>query len=233
MKKTCLFVVVLSFVIGSSAGKAQRVSRARAGRAFVGSRVVTAPFRYGAYGGYSSNPIEGAQRGMADMLRARGQAEESRAKAMISYEEARSKYIDNKLKWTQTKLERQRIGQAAREAEYDKKRARRDKYLAAKKTTSTTTQLSYSQLDPTTGKIYWPDALKADKYASQRSEVDELFVLRAHAGTTPDLSGRVHEAARKMQSQLKRDIRTIPSYEYIAARKFLDGLAEEAQTPLG
>jgi hypothetical protein len=242
MKKSFLFLMVLTIVVGSSAGKAQRVGRGRvtsrrAGRAFVGYRAVTSPYRfgaypYGAYGNFSSTAMEGAQRGMADMLRARGQAEESRAKAMIDYEEARSKYIDNKAKWTKTKLERQRMAQAARQEHYAKKRATREKYLAAKRT-STTTRLSPSQLDPTSGKVYWPDALKDDKYAGQRNELDELFVLRAHIGTTPDLSSRVHETARKMQSKLKGDIRKIPAHEYIAARKFLDGLAREARTPTG
>ena len=242
MKKPFLFLVVLTIVVGSSAGKAQRAGRGRvssrsAGRAFVGTRAVTAPFRYGAYpygayGNSSSTLAEGASRGMADMLRARGQAEESRAKAMIDYEDARSKYIDNKAKWTKTKLEWQRMGKAACQEHYAKKREAREKYLAAKNT-STTTRLNPSQLDPTNGKVSWPDALKDAKYASQRNELDELFVLRAHTGTTPDLSSRVHQAARKIQSQLKSDIRKIPANEYIAARKFLDGLAREAQTPTG
>ncbi len=72
-----------------------------------------------------------AQRGMADVIRSRGEAAESYSHAAINREIARSKYLDNKLKWTDIYWKRKRLGEAELAKDYDKMCARRDAYLAA------------------------------------------------------------------------------------------------------
>lgn len=194
------------------------------------------PYRYGYYGGGyyggGTSAVGDARRGMADVIRAQGESAKSQAEAMKSYEEARSKYIDNKKKWTETYLERQRMGKASRQEYYDQKREARNNYLAQKQR-NTPDRLSTDQIDSATGHISWPSALTDDRFQADREQLDELFVMRAHTNTTESLTQQILAAASDMQAKLKQNISDIPAYEYIDARKFLDGLIYEAQHSAG
>lgn len=186
---------------------------------------------YGPAGyGYSSTPVEGARRGQADVIRARGEAAESVSRASINIQEAKSKYIDNAAKWTETYWQRKRLGQAEIASDFARKRERTNRYLANKKS-GAPPRLSPSQLDPTTGKLYWPEALLADEFTRNRKKLEELFLLRTHTSSTTDLAREVHTTARSMQSRLKSNIRKMQPHEYIAARKFLESLAYEGRFP--
>src|SRR5262245_44306190 len=59
-------------------------------------------FGYGGYG-YGGGTVAGSYlQGMSQVVAAQGQYNEATAKAAISYEEARTKYIDNSKLWTDT-----------------------------------------------------------------------------------------------------------------------------------
>ena len=182
--------------------------------------------------GYSSTRVEGARRGMADVVRSRGEAAESVSRAGINYQESRSKYIDNQLKWSETYQKKQAIGRAERERRFGVERAKRDKWMASRKSTLPP-RLGPTQLDPLTGKIYWPGVLLGNAYAEQRKLLEELFVLRAHTTAHPELAQNVHAAAREMQDILKSNIRSVLPTQYVAARSFLDSLAREGLLPTG
>ncbi len=187
---------------------------------------------YGSYGGYSSTPVEGARRGMADVIRARGEAAEAGTRAMNNYEEARSKYIDNKMKFTETYWARKRLGEAELKKDHDRKRAGRDAYRATKGS-GFPPRLSPAELDPSTGKIYWPQALMGDRYAELRKELDELFQLGFHTGSLRQYDSQINQISRSMRTELQKHIRNMPTNEYIASRKFLDSLAYEGRYPIG
>jgi len=177
---------------------------------------------------FSSTIVEGAQRGHADVLRAQGERALLGTKALINFEIARSMYIDNKKKWTETYLERKRMGEAARTEHYAKKRASIDKYRASR-TSNTPARLTVSQIDPSTGRISWPSALQKAQFSASRKELDELFVLRAHTNSVVGLTDKIYAESRSMQASLKSKIKNIPATDYISARKFLDGLGNEGR----
>ncbi len=174
-------------------------------------------------GGYS--PVEGAQRGMADIVRAGGEAAESTSRARVSNEEARQSYLNNKLRWTEVYLERKRLHKEARAQEHAEDRERRQRYLASKRDRRPET-LPSSMFDPQTGSIEWPEPLKADIYANYRRQIEEELEVRATSGTTAN-SNKIRDLARQMQSLLKDHIRDMPANEYIAGRKFLDRLVNQ------
>jgi hypothetical protein len=185
-------------------------------------------YGYGRFGGFTSNPVEGARYGLADVIRARGEAAESTTRAMSNYEDARSKYIDNQKKWTETYWERKRLGQAELKKDHDRKRAARERYLA-QKGSGAPPRLSPTELDPSTGKIYWPETLMGNEYAAARQALDELFVLGAHTGSLRQYSADIAEQSRVMQDELKKHIRDMPANDYIAARNFLESLGYEGR----
>jgi len=233
MKRSILLLALILITIAPAVAEAQiRVARGRVGvgraRWYRGVGAVGA-YRWG-YGYRGTSAIGDARRGMADVIRARGAAAESASKATINYQEAQSRYIDNKLKWTKTYHERKRLGEAAQREKYARERAKRQKYLAKKRSTPHP-RLTASQLDPYRGKIYWPELLQQSDFAKLRTELDELLILRAHTSTTPDLGEKIFQRARAMQEILKEKIKTVPVHQYISARTFLNLLVYEGRHP--
>ena len=189
------------------------------------------PYGFSPYG-YSggTTPIGDARRGMAQMIRARGQASENYSRAMVNHQEARTKYIENQRKWIKAYYERKEIGEAHRNAENERRRASRDRYLAhlAKQRPE---RPHPTQVDPNNGKIAWPKALRTADFIELRQDVDKLFYVRAHTDATAGIANQVRAKTRAMKEILKGKIRDLPTSEYIAARKFLDLLATEARHP--
>ena len=91
------------------------------------------------------------------------------------------------------------------------------------------TALNPSDLEVATGEIHWPAALQRRRFAEHRKAIDELFAVRIHTGTSPDLVRSIFKASRDMHKELKKEIRTLPYEEYAEARKFLDQLVEESR----
>lgn len=196
-----------------------------------GARTAVGPVGYGYGGNFSSTAAEGAQRGRAEVIRAQGEGYKNYTQGLNNYEEARSKYIDNKAKWTETYWKRKRLGEAERRKDYDRKMASYHKYSATRKSGGPT-PLSVAELDPYTGKISWPAALESVQYEELRGELEEMLLLRTHT-RTDDNSAEIHQKARAMQAELKKNIRGMPANDYIAARKFLDSLALTGRHPVG
>lgn len=194
--------------------------------------VVWNPFGYYPYGyGYGGTTLAGdVRRGMAQMIRARGLAAENYSRAMVNYQQARSRYIENQKKWLQAYYQRRELGEAHRRAENERRRASRDRYLAAL-SKQQPERMSPSQLDPNTGKIDWPSALRSSDFDDLRGEIDRLFYVRSHTDTTAGIAVQVREKTRAMHAILKGKIRDLPTDDYIAARTFLALLATEARFP--
>lgn len=219
-------VIVATIAACCSTCDAQRRRWYRPGVAAAGYGV------YGGWGGgFSSTALEGAQRGMADVIRAEGEANESDARAAIDYEEARSRYMDNKNKWTETYLQRKRMGEVDRKRRHSEIRESRERYLTHKRSQEPA-RLSTSQLDPATGEIQWPEILMGDDFTKYRVQLDEYFRLRTHTSASADLTGDIHSTARKMQKILKKYVRELSAHDYIAARKFLDRLIREGHAQI-
>ncbi|MGE5193016.1 MAG: hypothetical protein ACM3U2_10980 [Deltaproteobacteria bacterium] len=177
--------------------------------------------RYRRYGNGSGSYMSG----MANLIRAQSQA-------AVNYEQARSKYIDNKQKWTQNyfRMKEERQAYEARQKERGKHST--DALTAAAKDGLPAT-LGPDALDPVTGRITWPDILKGPDFAPQRTRLDELFELRAKTNSGSMNVDKIHAATAEMTAKLRNRIEEIPAKHYIAGRKFLESLDYTAQNPAG
>lgn len=184
---------------------------------------VVAPFGYGGVYGGGYSPY--SQQGTADIIRSSGQAAVDASQARINNEDARSKYIDNSLKWTEVYWQRKRLGEAELAKDFAKDRERREQWQEATRGRKPET-LAPSQFDTQTGGLDWPDALQGPIYADYRKQIEAELQLQATTGTAAN-ADTVRSLARQMQTVLKGQIREMSSNEYIASRKFLDRLVNQ------
>ncbi len=178
------------------------------------------------YGNYGGGTLEGNYlQGMSQVITAQGEYNLNTAQAGVSYEEARSKYLDNQKKWrenyTQMKEERQRqaieqheINKATNEARAAAQAAKPPVYHG----------LGRNSLDPLTGQITWPEILRGAEFDAQRKQVDQLFELRAKTSSSAATADKIHATVQDMQTHLRKGIEKFPASQYIAAQKFLDAL---------
>ncbi|GAB4139156.1 MAG: hypothetical protein Tsb009_07890 [Planctomycetaceae bacterium] len=200
-----------------------------------GFRVTWTPW-YGyrwsiSFGG--SSLVDDYYRGVANVIRAQGQLELARSRAILNYQQARSQYIQNQQRWNEVYQERvrlleekRRIAETKREERVQKIQERRKKYQQYLKS-KTRPRMTASQLDPYTGKIFWPEVLQSDDFRKIREEIDEWFVIRAHTGTISGTEQDIDEKIKAMSQILKTKIRELPTDQYITARSFLELLSNE------
>lgn len=189
----------------------------------------------GFYGGYASTPGEGAAMGMSAMVRAAGMASLTTSMAASNFEDARSKNIDNHIKYAKAYDERQRLVKAQR-AEMQAEREAKRKPLTSEQMYRWAQQgvpkpLSASQLDPVTGAIHWPVALRDDPFKSYR-ESTEMFFHEAIANPQSfsyDSYHQIQEAGTDCLAQLKSHIKDYRPDDYIQAKKFVESLTYAAQ----
>jgi hypothetical protein len=174
---------------------------------------------------FSSTLEEGAQRGYADIVRSQGMANLMNSQAAKEFELARREYIQNRMDATQTYFEMRRYNQEARAAARSSPLSTEQYVRLARERAPA--RLSVSQLDPFTGKITWPAPLRRNAYASLTGKLDELFAVRAHG--TVLAYGEIQAASDALLEQLRMDLRTFTSNDYILARNFVTSLAREAQ----
>lgn len=183
----------------------------------------------------------------ASLIRARGQATVDQSKAMINYQEASGKYIENQKKLADTYVARQKAQREynkerwATQEEFNKHQAEEQAKIAAKNrqrtaegktniyvnasTSQNNTVLSPSQLNPATGKITWPESLQGPTFETSRNKMQELFSLKNSTGMTSNLSRQIDEQAQVMKGELRGQIRNMLPNDYLSARGFIEGLA--------
>lgn len=207
-------------------------------------------YRGGYYGGYPGY-YGGYYNDGSSLIRAQGKAQVDRSKAMINYQEATSKYLDNQKKLAETYVARQK---AQRESIHE--RAEINKELAQQKQDAIEAQkeknlklqesglspyynaassqdnetLNASQLNPATGEISWPESLMGSEYAESREKIQELYSLKNSTGITSSLSQEINDEALKMKNILRGQIKTMLPNDYLAARGFIEGLINMGKT---
>ncbi len=221
-----LSTVLATLNLLSPAGVAQVFwANRQAARWYAGNAVWGAGLNYGPVGpwGFGSTPAESYNRGMADLVRARGQAAESAARAAKDREIARAQYLENKSRWTEDFERRRRAALAERTEQQDQRRAQIDRSRASRRTSAQDMPVA-TELDPETGAIAWPEILQSDEYQASRERLDALFQLRAEQGADPQLTGEIIEAADEMRSLLRGHIGNYAPNDYIAADRLLRSL---------
>jgi hypothetical protein len=175
-----------------------------------------------------------AQHGFADIVRSAGVYNLLSSEALGKVEDARKKYIENRLLWTQTYFEMQRINAEYRRAQYERdKRSAED--LARYAQMAAPKRLSSSQLDPITGYLAWPRLLMTPAFNDLRRELDALYAERAN---TKGAIGNekyflILDRVDQMQQLLRGLIKRVPAADYIDASRFLESLGHEARYAAG
>ena len=86
-------------------------------------------------------------------------------------------------------------------------------------------RLKPSQIDPVTGKLYWPSALQDSGFQAQRSVVDECTAKWIkYGGLDYADQTQVRENIDSMFDSLKSQIAAIPPQDYMTCRTFLQSL---------
>jgi hypothetical protein len=171
-------------------------------------------------------------RGMASVIRAQGQYNFATSRALINYQQARSRYIDNQVKWQQAYHAMRRSAEAYWEENREQRAAVRDRWLASRGS-GKAPPLSPSQFDPHTGRIHWPTVLAGPEFAHSRSKIEDLFGVRAHTNGTATAHAQIHAALHEMSAQLRSEIHQLPPHDYLTGRKFLDSLETESAVHAG
>jgi hypothetical protein len=176
------------------------------------------------YSYHSSTLEEGIQRGFADVVRSQGMANLYNAQAASQFQQARSQYIDNQYKATQTYFEMRRYNTEARRAERSAPLST-EQYVRLARVEAPQT-LTNTQLDPLTGAIAWPVPLAGPEYAMFRAPIEKLFADR-YSGYSS--FSQIQQAVQAFADQLKADIMKFQANDYVAAKKFLDSLIYAAR----
>ena len=192
-----------------------------------------AQFGWGGFGNYASTAGQAADYGMSAMMRAQGQQNLSNSEAANNWEDAKTKDIQNRLRWTETYFEMRKTNREARAAEAGPPITQDQAIRNAKSRTAP--RLASTQLDPVTGHIEYPMLLTQESFAEYRDRLDSLFAQRAATGGSIQYSEyqEIQVTVNQFIEALKSRVADFPAREYGQARVFLDSLAREARLPAG
>jgi len=183
-------------------------------------------------GGYASTAGQAAAYGLSDVIRSEGYANLQNSEAAKNWEDAKTKEIDNRQKWTNTYFDMRRTNKEARQAESGPAVTRDQaiRFAAA----AAPPQLTSAQLDPVTGHIEYPLLLTDADYNAYRSDLDKLFADRAASGGSLQFEEfeKIRGTVSKFIDALKTNVSRYPGGDYGRARTFLDSLANEPRRPL-
>lgn len=186
---------------------------------------------WGTTGGIGSTAAGSYLGGLGMAIRAKGQYNLMTSQAAVNLAEARKREMQNQVEWTNTYFEKRRINQAARAAERGPKLSEKDWVQMAQN--AAPKRLESDALDPVTGQINWPPALRAEIFAEDRETLDQLFTQRAQVDGAIGMQAysQIRGAVNDALAKLKSHIRNIDTQRYLQARTFLTGLAREADFP--
>src|SRR5262245_8144695 len=171
---------------------------------------------YGYGGGHASTAAEGYMNGMGNVIQSAGSYNLQTSQAAMNMEQARTQNIDNNLKFTQTYFEMRKINSASRKAEESPGLTTEDSWRYAQMRLPK--RLTPMELDPVTGKIYWPTLLNDPRFDQQRKQLDQLFVQRetAHGSIGYDTYMQIKQSTDALLADLKTNISTFPnSSDYV------------------
>jgi hypothetical protein len=185
----------------------------------------------GSYG-HASTVEEGAARGMADVIRSSGAANLMNSEAAINVEQARKKYIENRLLGTQTYFEMKSINKQYRDAQRKPPPTQQQAIRMSK--SRVPDRLTANKLDPLTGGLAWPSVFKQETFDHNRMKLDALYAERADKGYLKSAQYvEVKQLTAEMKDNLRGFSRKIGGNASIEARKFLESLAYEAGLQAG
>ncbi len=242
MRATACFVTTL-LAWGAALAQAQNannnavnnaVNNANTNQVLVPVRPSGAYYQY-PWGGYdhASTLSEGFGRGLGAVIRAQGEYNLNTSAAAINVSLARQQEIENRKRWTQSYFEIRDLNRQAFEADIKRLRGTPEDWLRVAQA-GKPKRLSPSELDIVTGEIHWPILLTAQVYSGQRVELEKAFADRAYHGVMQaEIFLKVLQQTENLLSNLKSQVRNLPTEQYLVAKRFLESLAYEASQPAG
>jgi hypothetical protein len=204
------------------------------GNAVVGQAVGNAynPYgNYGGYGGHASTAAEGYYNGIGNVIQSAGSYNLQTSQAAINAEQARTMNINNRLLGTQTYFEMRKVNQAATKAEQLPGLTTEDTWRIAQ--ANMPKRMTQMQLDPVTGKIYWPMELQSPQFEQYRKSLDNLFVKReaSHGGIGYETFTQIQDITNAMLADLDKNIAKYATGDYVKMKNFIESLQYEAKFP--
>jgi hypothetical protein len=187
---------------------------------------VHGPIYYPSYYSHHSSTVEeGAARGLADIVRSAGAANLMHSEAAKNYEDARSKYFDNRLKLTATYFDNKQLNQDYRASLRGQRPTSEQLFRVAK--TRAPEPLSPSELDPYSGEIRWPTLLLEPEFTDQRVIVEDLVRRRLAdpAALTVEERAALRAALGSLGTLMQERITLYTQEDYAGAKGFLQSLA--------
>ena len=185
----------------------------------------------GGYGyGHASTEAEGVQRGFADVVRSAGAANLMNSAAAKNYEDARKKYIENRLQATETYFEMRRVNEESRDAKRPRPLSTEQYVRLARQ--QAPERLSVSQLDPLSGTIDWPAVLARRKIQSGPRNDRAAFQGTVARRGTSNSTKSARRAMRCSRGCSPRPRRSKPTNSS-GPGKFVESLAERSEAVAG
>jgi len=192
---------------------------------------------YGVYGGgwggggHASTAAEGYANGVGNVMQSAGIYNLQTSQAAINMEQARSMDIANNLQGTQTYFEMRKINTASRKAEEIPGLTTEDSWRVAQ--SNLPKRMTPVELDPVTGKIYWPMTLQGPQFEPYRAQLDKLFVQRetAHGGIGYETYTKIQDLTTAFLADLKKSINDYKAGDHVKMKNFIESLAYEARFP--
>lgn len=177
-------------------------------------------------GGFGGTAASAAAMGYAQMMRAQSQANLTNSQAAINWEKARTLLIQNRKLWTETYFKMREINREARRLE-EGPRVTNEQAIALARAAAPR-KLEVNELDPTTGRITYPEVLTDPVYDSLRKDVDAFFTKRA-SGASLDFYERQHVRTilQLLHGELLRHVHEYRAGDYGVAATFIDSLDAE------
>ena len=186
----------------------------------------------GGWGGGPSTVAQSYAQGYADVVRAAGDYEVNNSVAANNYAAARSQEIDNRLKATQTYFQMRDINKKWTEANKTPPLTQEAAYRWAKQMAPA--RLTSGQLDPVTGQILWPIALRDPIFGTPCKQIQDAFVARINQGALDyGQFEQVQKAHDEIVALLTKNANRYKDMDLIAAKNMIDSLVYEARLPAG
>lgn len=182
-------------------------------------------------GGGSGGMGMSAAMGYAAVLRAQGTANLQNSQAAINWEKAKTAEIQNRLLWTQTYF-------TMRQVNHDMRLAERGPPITIEEAIKIAHDalpppLDDTKLNPATGRIAYPDALRDWRYDDLRVDVDTFFKQKAVTGSVDfNELQQVETILNLLHAELKSNFSQYSAGDYGNAVTFIEQLKYEARRPV-
>jgi hypothetical protein len=216
------WIALAMFAVATTAG-AQTTST-------TGSQPIVMGGGYGGGYGEVGTPLSSTLKGLGKVIEAEGDYNKSTSEADINWQEAQRMAYDNYVRSVDTWFRLRQLNRDLRAAETPHMSP--DEYVRLTRAMGPR-PLSPGEFDRVSGQIYWPELLETRYFEPQRLELQSLFTRWVTTGRFGEGGyGEVRRAIEIMLEGLREHVRIVPTDQYVDSRRFLEGLAFEARTPV-